>query len=52
MLYRETIERAEKKGYKFGEASWILEDNDPMNRACEMMNGERYKTYRVYEKQL
>ncbi|HYM21204.1 MAG TPA: GNAT family N-acetyltransferase [Candidatus Kapabacteria bacterium] len=52
MLYRETIERAERKGYKFGEASWILDDNDAMNRACEMMNGERYKTYRVYEKQL
>ncbi|MBS1904280.1 MAG: hypothetical protein JSS75_11295 [Bacteroidetes bacterium] len=52
MLYRETIERAEKKGYKYGEASWILDDNDMMNRACEMMNGKRYKTYRIYGKQL
>jgi GNAT superfamily N-acetyltransferase len=52
MFYRMTIEAAEAKGYKFGEASWILEDNDMMNRACEMMNGKKYKTYRVYGKQL
>lgn len=52
LLYNETIERARKKGIKFGEASWILENNDPMNRACQMMNGEKYKTYRIYEKQL
>ncbi len=52
MMYRETIDRAERAGYKYGEASWILEDNDAMNRACEMMNGKKYKTYRIYEKQL
>lgn len=52
MMYRETIDRAERGGYKYGEASWILEDNDAMNRACEMMNGKKYKTYRIYEKQL
>ncbi len=50
MLYRETINRVEQKGYKQGEASWILDDNDAMNRACEMMNGKKYKTYRIYEK--
>lgn len=52
MLYRETIARAERKGYRFGEASWILEDNDMMNRAVTMMNAKRYKTYRIYEKAL
>jgi GNAT superfamily N-acetyltransferase len=52
LLYNETIERARQKGIKYGEASWILENNDPMNRACQMMNGEKYKTYRIYEKQL
>jgi GNAT superfamily N-acetyltransferase len=52
MFYRKTIEIAEAKEYKFGEASWILEDNDMMNRACEMMNGKKYKTYRVYQKAL
>lgn len=52
LLYNETIERARRKGIAYGEASWILEDNDPMNRACQMMNGEKYKTYRIYEKEL
>ena len=52
MFYRKTIEIAEKKGYKYGEASWVLEDNEMMNRAVEMMNGEKYKTYRVYQKTL
>lgn len=52
MFYRKTIEIADKKGYKYGEASWVLEDNEMMNRAVEMMNGKRYKTYRVYQKTL
>jgi GNAT superfamily N-acetyltransferase len=52
LLYWETMERALKKGYMFGEASWVLEDNEPMNRAALLMQGERYKTYRIYQKQL
>ena len=52
MLYHETMERANRKGYAFGEASWIQATNTPMNRAAEMMNGERYKTYEVFGKKL
>lgn len=52
MLYWETMERALKRGYLFGEASWVSEDNEPMNRAALLMQGERYKTYRIYQKQL
>ncbi len=52
MLYSATIRAAEERGYTYGEASWILENNDPMNRALAMMNGERYKTYRIYEKEI
>lgn len=37
-------------GYVEGEASWVLEDNVMMNRAAEMMNGEIYKRYRLYDK--
>ncbi|MEO5930654.1 MAG: hypothetical protein ABIR47_12030 [Candidatus Kapaibacterium sp.] len=37
-------------GYVEGEASWVLEDNMMMNRAAEMMHGEMYKRYRVYDK--
>jgi len=49
VLFYETAVAAQKLGYKFGEASWVLEDNIMMNRAAEMMKGERYKTYRLYE---
>jgi ribosomal protein S18 acetylase RimI-like enzyme len=52
MLYTETMERAAKKGYKYGEASWVQETNIPMNRAAKMMNGVKYKTYRVFKKNL
>lgn len=32
------------------EASWILEGNEPMNKALENMGAKIYKTYRVFEK--
>jgi GNAT superfamily N-acetyltransferase len=49
LLYYEITQRAEKLGIMKGEASWILEDNEMMNRGAEVMNGEVYKKYRVYE---
>jgi len=39
-------------GIDLGEASWILEDNEMMNRGAEVMKGEIYKKYRVYEKNI
>ncbi len=50
LMYYETAKAAAAKGYKFAEASWILENNDMMNRALAMMGGKVYKTYRIYEK--
>ena len=35
-----------------GEAGWILEDNEAMNRGLEAMGGEIVKRYRVYERGL
>jgi len=32
--------------------SWILEDNQMMNRAAQMMGTKPYKRYRLYEKPL
>jgi 8-amino-7-oxononanoate synthase len=52
LLYREIMERAKQKGIKYGEASWVLEDNAMMMRAAQVMNGEAYKRYRVFEKPL
>jgi len=39
-------------GYTGAELSWTLEDNDLINRAIEKVGGRRYKTYRIYEKEL
>ena len=33
-----------------GEMGWILETNEPMNRAMEGMGGKIVKKYRVYER--
>ena len=32
-----------------GEASWVLEDNDMMNRGLALMSADRYKRYRIWE---
>jgi GNAT superfamily N-acetyltransferase len=50
LMYYETTKAGIVNGYKFAEASWILENNDMMNRSMEMMGAKVYKTYRVYEK--
>jgi len=50
VLFYETGVRSVARGYPEGEASWVLEDNVMMNRGAELMNGDKYKTYRIYEK--
>lgn len=50
MFYTEYLKTGPALGYHTGEASWILEDNTPMNRALGLMGAERYKTYRIYER--
>ena len=52
ILYLDTIRTAKRLGYSGGEISWTLEDNDLVNRAIESMGGRKYKTYRVYERDL
>lgn len=49
VFYWEIVNRAHSVGIDLGEASWILEDNDMMNRGAVMMGGEPYKTYRIWE---
>uniref|UniRef100_UPI00165AF97F GNAT family N-acetyltransferase n=1 Tax=Siccirubricoccus phaeus TaxID=2595053 RepID=UPI00165AF97F len=39
-------------GIRRVEMSWVLEDNQPMRRLAEALDGRLYKTYRVYEKVL
>jgi GNAT superfamily N-acetyltransferase len=52
VLFYETAVRGVRNGMHQGEAGWVNDDNTMMIRGAEMMNGERYKTYRLYERQL
>lgn len=52
LFYYKTAQAAYKKGMKMGEMSWILDNNEKMNRPIIALGGEVYKTYRYYEKGL
>ena len=49
-FYMKAFEECERKGYTGGEASWILENNEMMNKALLNINGEVYKKHRMYTK--
>ncbi len=49
VFYNYILETAAKHNWYHGEASWILEDNEMMNRGAEAMRGTLYKKYRIYE---
>ncbi len=51
-LYVEMNDRGKRIGMKWGELSWTLEDNAPVNLGIKMMGGKVYKRYRVYAKPL
>jgi GNAT superfamily N-acetyltransferase len=48
-LYVRHIETAARTPQTWAETGWILEVNEPMNRAMEGMGGEVVKRYRLYE---
>ncbi|HEY2409654.1 MAG TPA: hypothetical protein VGI10_26800 [Polyangiaceae bacterium] len=48
-LYTKMNEAGQRTGIKWGELSWTLEDNGPVNVAIKLMGGKIYKKYRVYE---
>ena len=51
-LYVEHFNTAAWAGQDHGEAGWILETNEAMNRGLEAMSAEIVKRYRIYEKPL
>ncbi len=52
IFFAKNIQTAKETGVIGGEASWVLESNDMMVKAAENLNGERYKTYRLYSKSI
>jgi GNAT superfamily N-acetyltransferase len=52
LMFYETGRRGVDRGFPVGEASWVLEDNIMMVRGAELMGGEIWKRYRIYQKSL
>lgn len=52
VLYMMTYRNAIKRGYKYGELSWTLEDNRMINESIKKMGGRIHKIYRVYYKEI
>lgn len=48
-LIAELNRRGYQRGYEWGELSWTLEDNGPVNAMIRAAGGKIYKRYRVYE---
>ena len=46
------VENLRKKGVVEVDMSWILEQNKGMRKIIELLGGEPYKRYRIYEKDL
>ncbi len=52
VLYIKTYQNNIKRGYKYAELSWTLEDNTLINEGIKKMGGRVYKIYRVYFKEI
>jgi len=48
----EAFRRGREAGEQGAEASWILEDNEPMNRAMVAMGTRIYRRWRVYDREI
>ena len=52
VLISEVWRRGVAVGYRRAELSWILEDNEAINKGLRALGGEVYKRYRLYQKAL
>jgi GNAT superfamily N-acetyltransferase len=52
LFYQRLMDTGLKRGYVECEMSWVLENNDMMNRPLVMLGAKPYKRYRIYEKAL
>lgn len=52
LLAAEMVRQGMRKGYRWAELSWTLEDNDAVNKFAASLGGRIYKKYRIYEKKI
>ncbi len=51
MLWQQKV-YAQQKGYEYCDIGWVLEDNLPVIKLVEMMQGSHSKTYTIFQKVL
>jgi hypothetical protein len=52
LLLGEIHYAGERCGYKWAELSWVLEDNDLLNKSLSGVGARLYKRYRIYQKEV
>ncbi len=52
IFYAKSIRYAQENNVEAGEGSWVLENNEMMNKGMVNMGGHIYKTYRIYERKV
>jgi hypothetical protein len=50
LLVDEIYRRGMAYGMTKAEASWVLEDNELMNRPMRLMGAKEYRRWRIYER--
>jgi hypothetical protein len=49
VFYVQSFDVGIRRGYRWAEMSWVLEDNTLMNRVMQLLGAKLYKKYRIYE---
>nr|BCX00907.1 MAG: hypothetical protein KatS3mg041_0953 [Bacteroidota bacterium] len=49
VMHYHTIQEGIRRGYRYAELSWVLENNEMMNRAARSIGAVPYKRYAIYE---
>ncbi|MCW8965671.1 MAG: GNAT family N-acetyltransferase, partial [Candidatus Pacearchaeota archaeon] len=52
IFYARIFEQANRKNLFYGEGSYVMENNEAMQKSIEFLGGRIYKRYRIYEKRL
>lgn len=51
-MFAETLQRARRLGFQRCEASWVLEDNEPVHRLAGLFQGKIHRRFRIYQREL
>ncbi len=52
LFVHEMVRRAKPFGYLAGEGSWILEDNEKLNRPLLALGAKEYRRWRIYDRSI